>query len=485
MLFNSYTFILLFLPLAIVGNRLLCNKPQVRTLLLIGMSLWFYGANDFSSLAILLSAIVVNHLILQQMHTKTDAKTRKILLILALIFNLGLLGVFKYTDFLFTNINTLCNLSLPALGLPLPLGISFFTFQQVACLVDAYRGEGERYRFSEYALFVSFFPYVISGPIAFHSEIIPQLRDTAHKTTDWDKFARGLTRFCIGLGKKVLLADTLAGVVTNGYSQLWGINSTMAALTMFAYTFQLYFDFSGYCDMASGVALMLGFELPQNFDSPYKATSISQFWKGWHMTMTRFFTRYLYIPLGGSRKGTLRTYANTLIIFLVSGLWHGANWTFIVWGGMHGCAMVVEKWWRTHVKWRMPKFVGWLLTFSFVNVAWVFFRAASVREGITFLRQLLFGGIGGVNYQFVESVLTTEIVALNKLLWIPSTTLGIWVLSLLLILCLLICVIPQNIIRRTCPNFTPSRALLVGCSILLLWAVVSFTGVSTFLYVNF
>ncbi len=485
MLFHSYAFLLFFLPICVVGNRLLTHKPSLRTLFLLLLSLWFYGANDLASLGLLCLAIVANYGILQKIRLSTLAKSKKFWLILGLIANLGMLCVFKYTDFLFTNCNALLGTALPALGLPLPLGISFFTFQQVACVVDAYRGDACDYRLDEYALFVSFFPYILSGPIAFHNEIIPQMRANAHKTTDWEQAARGLTRLCIGLGKKVLLADTLALVVAQGYAQVYTMNSVMAACTMLAYTFQLYFDFSGYCDMASGVALLLRYELPQNFDSPYKATSISQFWKGWHMTMTRFFTRYLYIPLGGSRKGALRTYCNTMIIFTVSGLWHGASWSFVAWGMLHGTAMVVEKLWHSKITWRMPVWLGWLLTFGYVYVAWIFFRAGTVRTALVFLRQLLTGGLGGFNYHFIEPVITTEVLVLNKFFWVPTMTLGTGMLLFYLVLCLLLCLCPRNIIERTQPNFQPTKKLLCGSAFVFLWAILSFTGVSTFLYVNF
>ena len=255
---------------------------------------------------------------------------------------------------------------------------------------------------------------------------------------------------------------------------------------MLAYTFQLYFDFSGYCDIATGAAKMLGINLPRNFDSPYRACSITEFWKRWHMTMTRFFTRYLYIPLGGSRRGFVRTCINTLIVFLVSGLWHGASWTFIAWGGLHGLLLMLAKIRDRHTDKRLPRPLGWLLTFLFVNIAWVFFRAPNFEAVRVFLRQLVSMNWMRLPYSMYSCFMTTEVKVVNQLLGLQSETLGLAATIFFLALSLALCLVPHNALDRTLSGrFRPSGIQLAVSAVLLTWAILSFTGVSTFLYFNF
>jgi len=317
-----------------------------------------------------------------------------------------LLGYFKYANFLVDNLNVVLDAELHLAPIVLPLAISFFTFQQVAYLVDAYQGITHEYRFSHYALFVTFFPQLIAGPIVHHREMLPQFMDRAALSPRAANIAIGATIFAIGLVKKTILADGIAVYATPVFARA----QAGEVLTFFeawggalAYTFQLYFDFSGYSDMAIGGARMFGVRLPVNFHSPYKATSVVDFWRRWHMTLSRFLRDYLYIPLGGNRRGVVSRHANLMITMLLGGLWHGAGWTFVVWGGLHGLYLVINHAWRSvcaGLGWnawtQRPAWRGasWLITFVAVVVAWVFFRAESFRAAVGMLGAMI--GLNGV-----------------------------------------------------------------------------------------
>ncbi len=303
--------------------------------------------------------------------TKVSKKT---VLWFAILSNITLLGYFKYMDFFISNVNYITGENIGLYHLALPLGISFFTFQQIAYLVDSYKGETTEYDFLNYALFVTFFPQLIAGPIVHHKEMMPQFAKTRNKVKNYRNIAMGLFIFSIGLFKKVVIADTFAVWATQGFDVANTLNLFEAWATSLSYTFQLYFDFSGYTDMAIGAALLFNIKLPINFNSPYKALSIQDFWRRWHITLSRFLKDYIYIPLGGNRKGELRTYTNLMITFIIGGLWHGAGWTFIFWGFLHGIALVVHRIW-SKLGFKLWTWLAWLITFNFVNIAWVFFRA--------------------------------------------------------------------------------------------------------------
>lgn len=485
MLFNSHLFLFIFLPLSVAGYYTLCHvhKPRYARYFLLVMSLWFYAANDLRSVPVLLASIVLNYLIGSAILTSPFRRTKSALLLCGILGNVFALGVFKYLNFFLSNAALLAGRDYDPIALLLPLGISFFTFQQISYLVDARKGDAPTYSLSEYALFVSFFPYVISGPIAFHAEILPQLHDTERQKPSARNFSRGLTAFAFGIFKKVLVADTLGAAANWGWGNLDALNTPAALVVMLAYTLQLYFDFAGYSDMASGVALLFNIELPMNFDSPYRAHSITDFWKRWHMTMTRFFTRYVYIPLGGSRGGLFRTCINTMIIFLVSGLWHGAAWTFILWGALHGSAMVAHRLCTARVKRPLPRGLGWLLTFLFVNFCWVFFRAPDIGQAFTLLSR--FGaGFGPLPDALTACFQTSEWTVLQQipLLNVPAFEPAVCVLFLLGALAGAI--FPRNMQRRLA-DFEPSMPLCIGASLLLVWSVLSLSGVSTFLYFTF
>ena len=317
-------------------------------------------------------------------NNKGKGFSRKSILTFGVILNLSLLGYFKYADFFIENINIAFSVNAEPLNLLLPLAISFFTFQQIAYLVDSYRQEIKEYNFLNYALFVTFFPQLIAGPIVHHKEMMPQFEKTRNKVKSYRNIAMGLFIFSIGLFKKVVIADTFAEWATNGFDVATTLNLFEAWATSLSYTFQLYFDFSGYTDMAIGLALLFNIRLPVNFNSPYKATNIQNFWRRWHITLSRFLRDYVYIPLGGSKKGSFRTYNNLMATFVIGGLWHGAGWTFIFWGFLHGLALTVQKLW-SKLGFKLWTWFAWFITFNFVNITWVFFRAEEWDDAVKVL----------------------------------------------------------------------------------------------------
>ncbi len=346
--------------------------------------------------------MIINYLIGKKLG-KTDSlnSSRKPILIIGIVLNVGLLGYYKYSDFFIENVNYFFSTNIPLLNLVLPLAISFFTFQQISYLVDAYRNETKEYDFLNYALFVSFFPQLIAGPIVHHKEMMPQFESKRNKFINYRNIALGILIFSIGLFKKVAIADTFALWATEGFDNTEVLTFFEGWIVSLSYTFQIYFDFSGYTDMAIGIALLFNILLPINFNSPYKALSIQDFWKRWHITLSRFLTHYIYIPLGGSRKGKRRTYINIFLIFLISGFWHGAGWTFVFWGSLHGIAMVVNRYWQT-LNIKMNVVLAWFITFNFVNLAWVPFRAETWGDAVKVWSGMF--GLNGFNLPIIGVV---------------------------------------------------------------------------------
>lgn len=484
MLFNSYIFILFFLPLAFAGYFFLNHIKRYRLaqMWLIVMSLWFYGYFNVSYLWIICISIVFNFLLSRQI-SRND-KYKKFMLIIGIAINLGSIFYFKYLDFFLENINVLFHADIKLQYILLPLGMSFFTFQQISFLVDTYHGEVSDYDFVEYALFVVFFPQLVAGPIVFHEEMIPQFRSIEKKQMDGENIAAGLYVFAIGLFKKVLLADTLGRAVTWGYETVWDMTSAEILIVSLCYTFQLYFDFSGYCDMAIGIGKLFNFDLPVNFNSPYQSGSVLEFWDRWHMTLTRFLKKYVYIPLGGNRKGVLRTYIHIILVFLLSGLWHGADWTFIIWGAVHGLANCLNRIFKT--AWdRIWGVVRWICTFIFINCTWIIFRADSLAQAWNFIKKLFCMNTLSVRAELLDSVRLAEFDFLEKRFgifrFLPSRIEGFYVIALLII-SFFIVLVPQNCHQR---KFIPTWENAVFTIVLLVWSIMSLSGVSTFLYFNF
>jgi alginate O-acetyltransferase complex protein AlgI len=384
MLFNSYSFIFLFLPAALIGYFVLGrlgNRAAVIWLTLA--SLVFYSVSNWQFVPLLLGSVAFNYLIGWLLISgRLRAGSRFAVLTVGVAGDLLVLGTFKYAGFVAANLNTMFSTSL-AVDILLPVGISFYTFTQIASLVDAYRGNVARYQLPHYALFVTYFPHLIAGPILHHKDMIPQFERAAARRPDPHLLLCGVIIFAIGLFKKTCIADGIQPLVGPAF----GANSPsfdQAWIGALAYTFQLYFDFSGYCDMAIGISLMFGIFLPLNFNSPYQATSIIDFWRRWHMTLSRFLRDYLYFPLGGNRHGPILRYVNLMITMLLGGLWHGAAWTFVVWGMLHGVYLCINHAWSNYGPATAPRFeraaklAGFVLTFVCVVVAWVFFRADSL-----------------------------------------------------------------------------------------------------------
>jgi D-alanyl-lipoteichoic acid acyltransferase DltB (MBOAT superfamily) len=316
---------------------------------------------------------------------------RSFLLVLGIVGNLSLLIYFKYADFFISNINLISGLQLRLLQLLLPAGVSFFTLNQIGCLVDSWKGKIRGHDLLSYLQFVSFFPFIMAGPIVRYEEVVPQLTDPRNRLFNYENMSKGVYLFFIGLFKKVVLADSLAVWANNGFDTVVTLTFIEAWVTSLSYTLQLYFDFSGYTDMALGSALIFNIKLPVNFDSPYRSSNIQEFWRRWHMTLGRFMRDYVYIPLGGNRVHEIHILVNLMITFTIIGAWHGAGWTFIVWGTLHGAAMIVLRLWK-RINIRIPHALSWLLTFIFVNGAWTFFRAKDLGDAIKVLK-----GMAGLN----------------------------------------------------------------------------------------
>jgi D-alanyl-lipoteichoic acid acyltransferase DltB (MBOAT superfamily) len=386
MVFSSPQFILLFLPVSFAGYFLLLRFRLVLAskIWLVGVSLFFYGYWNVAYLPLLLASIGLNFLAGVQLARRRS----RLLLAAAVAANLATLAYFKYANFLIENINAGFGSDYALGQIILPLGISFYTFTQIAYLVDSYSGSAKEYDPLNYALFVTFFPHLIAGPILHHSEMMPQFRSRWTLAIRYPNIMRGLFIFSIGLFKKVMIADTFAIWADAGFDGKGPLDFYSAWGTSLAYTFQLYFDFSGYCDMAIGAALLFNIWLPINFNSPYKSLDIRDFWRRWHITLSRYLRDYLYIPLGGNRSSTPHTYFNLMATFVLGGLWHGASWMFVIWGALHGAALVAHRIWR-NAGFNLPKPLAWLLTFLFVNVTWVFFRAKSMDDAMRILRGLV------------------------------------------------------------------------------------------------
>src|SRR5665213_682079 len=384
MLFNSYLFIFLFLPITLIGYFMLGRFNSLAPVVWLALaSLAFYSVSNWQFVALLLGSVAFNYIVgLLLIGSRLHGGPRFAALALGVASDLLVLGYFKYAGFIAANLNALFYTGL-RVDILLPVGISFYTFTQIAFLVDAYRGHVAGYALPPYALFVTYFPHLIAGPILHHRDMIPQFEQPAAKRPNPHLILCGLLIFAIGLFKKTCLADGIQPLVSLAFGS-GNPSFDQAWIGALAYTFQLYFDFSGYSDMAIGISLMFGIFLPLNFNSPYKARNIIDFWRRWHMTLSQFLRDYLYIPLGGNRRGRVMRYANLMITMALGGLWHGAAWTFVIWGVLHGLYLSINHAWNSYgatIKGRYAaaaNLVAFILTFLSVVVAWVVFRADSV-----------------------------------------------------------------------------------------------------------
>lgn len=401
MLFNSYAFIFLYLPIVLLGFYLITSK-RLQLWFLFLSSVVFYCYWSKTYVFLLLFTVVLDFYIARWISLTENAKKRKALLISSVVINLGILGFFKYYNFFAVTVeDTIRSFGgsqalLPHLNLILPIGISFYTFQSMSYVIDVYRRTSDSHaNLLSFAGYVTLFPHQISGPLVRHNFIVPQLESARTYFFQSENFWRGCFFFVLGLSKKVLIADRIALVVDPLINNIAQASNAEGLLAMLGYTTQLYFDFSGYSDMAVGLGLMMNIQFPQNFNSPYKATSITDFWQRWHITLSAWLKDYLYISLGGNRGSRLKTYRNLLLTMVIGGFWHGANWTFIVWGFIHGFVLLVERFCKDRaVDLLKFKFIKWLLTFALVNVAWIFFRAKDLHEAGVWLKKVFFINAG-------------------------------------------------------------------------------------------
>lgn len=483
MQFNSYEFILYFLPITVtlyfVANKI---KPVIGKLVIIIASIVFYSLGRVNMLIYLGISMLVNYssaLVIKKCKTRN-----RIILALPIIVNVGLLLYFKYLNFAIINIKSFFGKEYELQKIILPLGISFYTFQQIAYIVTTERGELENNNIIDYLAYILYFPKLVMGPIIDPVDYISQLNQNERKKADLTNITIGIKIFSFGLIKKVLLANTFSKAVSWAYKNIDTATAMDCILLVLFYTFEIYFDFSGYSDMAVGVSSMFNIDLPMNFDSPYKAVSIRDFWKRWHMSLTRFLTKYIYIPLGGSRKGIVFTYLNTLIVFLVSGLWHGANWTFILWGLLHGLLScfdrVIDK---IEEKVFLP-IIRCFCTFGAVSVLWLLFSAESVKQWKMILSKILCMQNTAVSdgmidsFNLVENQFIYNILGLNHL---PENIRGFNMIIFILAACF-ICFIPENNYKRK-DQMNIGSLLLASFS--FVWGILCLGAESKFLYFGF
>ena len=490
MLFNSYEFIFAFLPISFFVYFYLNHKRLTIASkgFLVFSSLFFYSWWNIAYLPLILISMLFNYVIGNSLNKEIEENkksfSKKSILIFGIVCNIALLGYFKYADFFIENFNLVSSSNVNLLNLVLPLAISFFTFQQIAYLVDSYRGETKEYDFLNYALFVTFFPQLIAGPIVHHKEMMPQFANNRNMVKNYRNIALGLFIFSIGLFKKVVIADTFAVWATAGFDTASTLNLFEAWATSLSYTFQLYFDFSGYTDMAIGIALLFNIKLPINFNSPYKALNIQDFWRRWHITLSRFLRDYIYIPLGGNKKSNFRTYSNLLATFVIGGFWHGAGWTFLFWGFLHGIALIIHRLW-SNLGFKMWTWLAWFITFNFVNIAWVFFRAKEWDDAVKVL-----GGMFSL-----ENVVLPNPLA-NKLIFLKSYGIefGGWVANIdadggkflipWLFVAFILILFFKNSMEKW-KEFKLNYKTLVLTFICLVAGLLSLNKVSEFLYFNF
>lgn len=483
MQFNSFIFILLFLPVTVVlyflANRI--NTILGKWSILVS-SVIFYGYNNCKLLCIVALSIFVNYAC-----TIVIKKYRYIkhipLVAIPITINIILLLYFKYLNFFISNINHIFSKDIVLGKIILPLGISFFTFQQIAYVVALSKGDIKDNNIIDYIIFILYFPKILMGPLMDPVDFIDQLNNDKLKKVSAENITFGIKIFSLGLFKKVMFADVFAKVVNWGYSNVEAASSMDLMLVLLFYSFEIYFDFSGYSDMATGASLMLNIKLPINFDSPYKALSIKDFWKRWHISLTSFLTKYIYVPLGGNRRGILRTYTNIMLVFIISGIWHGANWTFILWGLLNGILSVVDRIFDDYEN-KMFESVRWLGTFIITTILWSLFRAESIKQWCDIMLKIIkFQDLNITNgpiwlLAFPEMVFINNVLRLG---WFVDNIKGFWVLIWTL-LAFSICLLFENNYRKLKSN---SFVMAIITSIIFVWGIICLSGESAFVYFNF
>ncbi len=493
MIFSSYSFLFLFLPIVVLGYYLLVSKKryQLSHYWILASSLFFYSYWNIYYLPLLLGSILGNYYISNKMRSivadsKRSIRRKKVWLVLGIALNLFFLGYFKYRDFFIGTVNDLSGLELPILKLALPLGISFYSLQQVTYIVDTYEGLTQKIKLSTYAFFVSFFPQLIAGPIVHYREIIPNLLNDENRKLDWKNINMGIYLIVCGLFKKVMIADLLSPLVNMGHAANAQLTFIEAWVTSISYTFQLYFDFSGYSDMAIGIALLFNINLPINFNMPYRRTNIIDFWKYWHITLSRFITTYLFTPMVRSfNKITFKISLISIFISMsIAGLWHGADWNFILFGVIHGTALVINHLWKKKAKkLRLPRPLAWFITFNIVNISFVIFRCQELQRGFTLLKTM---------FNPSEIVMPHSLQGILGNMEMLGITFGNFHLSTALLYKTIVILFALFVYIWKCPettesmkNFkpTPSKALLL--SILFTLSIFSMSRVQEFLYFNF
>ena len=482
MQFNSFIFILLFLPLTVTLYYTL-NKinDTVGKIVLLIASIIFYAYTDRVTLIVLGISLVLNYGF--ALAIANAKKWRSFYLFTPIVINIGILLYFKYLNFVIENVNHFFMKSIPLKEMILPIGISFFTFQQIAYMVAVYRKEIEKNNILDYLVYILYFPKILMGPLTEPTDFMAQINDTTLKKVNLDNIVCGIKIFSFGLFKKVMLADVFAKAVTWGYTNIDIATSMDWILVMLFYTFEIYFDFSGYSDMAVGTSLMLNIKLPINFDSPYKAISIRDFWKRWHISLTKFFTKYIYIPLGGSKKGIFFTYVNTMIVFLISGIWHGANWTFIVWGILHGALSIFDRIFDKYQK-KICKPIRWICTFIVINILWLLFRSDSINQWLDIIAKIISFPNLNISDGIIQVFNLQETVFISNVLGVTEfvkNIRGFWMI-VYLIVSYGLCMLFENNYKKL---EKISWITMFVSSIAFVWGFICLSGESVFVYFNF
>lgn len=483
MIFSSYSFLFIFLPLLLVlyfgMAKYVTHKVQQCFLIVASLifysALFFEGFNHLWYIWLILTSIAVNYTISIGVQSTTKDIQRRFIFITGILFNVGLLGYYKYSNFFIENINNAFETQFNIKYIILPIGISFFTFQQIAYLISIWKKEEKVPKLLDYTLFIAFFPQLVAGPIVFLQDVLSQYKNEKNRFFNLDNFSKGLFLFAIGVFKKAVIADSIEPFAFSAFYDANILSFGSAWLGSLAYTLQIFFDFSGYSDMAIGLGKMFNINLPVNFYSPYKSKSITEFWKRWHITLGRSLAVLVYYPLGGNRKGVSRTCLNLFLVFFVSGIWHGAAWTFIVWGIAHGIVRLFEKLFDSKLN-KIPSSIRIFFTFIFVNAAWVLFRSSDINQALTILKKMFFPD--KISFDGISGL------AFNTSIVYPKTLAIIYVVTFIGGLLALVFTVKKNSIDRY-NEFKPTIKNAIITAILLSISIVHFSRVGAFIYFNF